>query len=697
MQIQRISLFALVVVAMLGGAAGAQDAPTTAPTLKWGDAAPPIKVVKWLKGTPVERFEPGKTYVIEFWATWCGPCKAAMPHLSELAKKYDGKITFIGVDVWEEGDDPLPAVEKFVEQQGENMAYNVAADKGGRQGFMAMNWLDASQAGGIPATFVIDDGKIVWTGHPDRLGPVLEQITAKTYDFAKALKEKQEQDAVAARVNGFFKSVNEKMKAKDYAGAVKLMDSDVGRDMPDRVQSWIDRTRFEALLHVDEKAAIEHANRMFTKPNGHIMRRFVGRMIATVHDKEGLALSKETFRFGAESFESTPEPPVPANIDREGKAICYAGAGDYTNAVIAMRGAIELAENPYLTPNPELVAKLEKRLEEYKKLAGDTTAEAPRPVRAKPAKVYDENADAKKQIADALASAKKNNRRVLLEWGGNWCVWCLRLNEVMASDKAISRMLATNYELVHVDAGKPDGKNVDLAHSYGATPDKDGYPFLTILDADGKPLLNQESGALELGSIAAGHNPTKVLELLRAHAVNPQAGELTAAEAAEAQQAAGKTHKQAVGQQFELSFTDAISGKKIDVQKGLKGKVVVVDFWATWCGPCVADMPKNKELYAKYKDKGVEFIGVSLDHTEARGGLTQLKDFVAQQGITWPQYYQGNYVLSEFSASWGITSIPTVFIIDADGKLASTKARENLEQLIQELLAKREGKAAAAN
>jgi thiol-disulfide isomerase/thioredoxin len=153
--------------------------------------------------------------------------------------------------------------------------------------------------------------------------------------------------------------------------------------------------------------------------------------------------------------------------------------------------------------------------------------------------------------------------------------------------------------------------------------------------------------------------------------------------------------KEQIGKPFELAFTDAISGKKVDV-KDLKGKVLVIDFWATWCGPCVAEMPEMKKVYAEFHPKGVEFLGVSLDQPESAGGLEKLKAFCKEKEIPWPQYYQGNGWESTFSKSWGIDSIPCMFVVDADGNLADTQARGKLEEILPKLIAKRDGKSASA-
>ena len=153
------------------------------------------------------------------------------------------------------------------------------------------------------------------------------------------------------------------------------------------------------------------------------------------------------------------------------------------------------------------------------------------------------------------------------------------------------------------------------------------------------------------------------------------------------QKATERRVKEAIGKPFEIEFTEAIKGGQVNAAS-LKGKVVIIDFWATWCGPCVAEMPNMKKLYAEYKDKGVEFVGVSLDRPREQGGYDKLKAFVEKNKIEWPQYYDGKVPATDFAQDWGIQTIPTVFAVGADGNLATTDARGKLEELIPALLAK---------
>ncbi len=137
---------------------------------------------------------------------------------------------------------------------------------------------------------------------------------------------------------------------------------------------------------------------------------------------------------------------------------------------------------------------------------------------------------------------------------------------------------------------------------------------------------------------------------------------------------AGKVRQiNSVGKPFQLTFTDAITGSEVSTE-ALRGKIIVIDFWATWYSPSVAALPRRKDLHAQYQSQGVEFIGISLDQPISQGGLERLRSFCDENAITWPQYYQGNSWSSEFSVAWGVDAIPTTFIIDRNGKLITTDA-----------------------
>ncbi len=139
----------------------------------------------------------------------------------------------------------------------------------------------------------------------------------------------------------------------------------------------------------------------------------------------------------------------------------------------------------------------------------------------KPADIYDPAADAPAQIAAALAQAARENQRVLIMFGGNWCGWCHRLHTLFKQNKDVARALLYEYQLVLVDVGRFN-KNMELATGYGIELKKTGVPFLTVLGPDGKVLINQATGILEQGP---GHDPQKVLEFLNRWKAEPRDAE----------------------------------------------------------------------------------------------------------------------------------------------------------------------------
>ncbi|MCC6286100.1 MAG: redoxin family protein [Phycisphaerales bacterium] len=359
------SLLSLASALVLGAGLGVPaahasrvEAIALEPSLKVGDAAPAFSVESFIQGDKFEAFETGKVYVVEFWATWCGPCIAMMPHMSHMQKEYkDEGVTFVGVNMEEFDPSQLTPetktmVEKWVKDSGK-MGYTVVYD--GPAGAMAKSYFQAADQNGIPASFVIDrDNKIAWIGHPMWLDEVIKPVAKGTWDAekdgARLAKGEQMLDAVFMNAGEDAKAaIKEYAKfAEAYPGTAKI------------VRQWLLPVFFEAGEYA---MAYEAAGSMADEAIANKDSQGLNQIAWTIVDPQGSVEKKDlelAMRCAKAAADLTNHEDA-AILDTLARV--HFLKGDIDEAIKVQTKAVDKAEEP-------MKAELQTTLDEYKNAKG---------------------------------------------------------------------------------------------------------------------------------------------------------------------------------------------------------------------------------------------------------------------------------------------------------------------------------------
>lgn len=376
----RLSIIALLALAsgtaptaLAQGEAAPAPAPAEAPAasqkvedpladgiLALGEMVPTIRNAKWIKGEPVTEWVKGQIYILDFWATWCGPCIQMIPHMNEVQEKYKDKgVNVIAVAVWpRKGQRDTKA---FVEAgRPAPMNYRVAEDD--TAGTSARAFMESTNSGGIPRVIIVDrEGRFAWIGHPAEMDDPLAQIVEGTFDVKKAAAE---QKAAADKINRAQQLMSEFARAQmdeNWPKAVEVADLMIAHD---------------ADLFVN--AAIYKYIIVLTKLNDREKAADVGRRLVSG------AFAKNPQALGLLSRVITDEENIPN--DARDFALARAAAtlsdelsgGKDANALVALAAvaqqdkqhdkAVEFAEKALaqVKDQPQVAEIFQARLDEYR-------------------------------------------------------------------------------------------------------------------------------------------------------------------------------------------------------------------------------------------------------------------------------------------------------------------------------------------
>jgi len=311
-----------------------------------GDKAPSLTIDKWIKGSEVDlaKAKTDDVYVVEFWATWCPPCRASIPHLSEMQKHFKSKgVTFIGIS-----NEKHDVVKKFLDSGWDaKMQYTVALDKSNKT---SKDWMEAAGQDGIPTAFVVKNGKIVFIGNP--LGDPLDE------EVAKACGDKEYAEN-ARNYKKLGKELSAALEEEEWDDALKLINKMTNHRPGDNRLAMM-KYSILGTKKKDKEATLKAGAEIVAKSDDAQTLNELAWNMLTEDDWEDVRDIKLAKSAAKKAVDISKEKD-PAILDTYARAL--ADDGDIKGAIEVQKKAVELCKSD--KQFERFQEDLEKALKEY--------------------------------------------------------------------------------------------------------------------------------------------------------------------------------------------------------------------------------------------------------------------------------------------------------------------------------------------